>query len=221
MANRTFLELVNDVLLELREPTVTTWDENDYSTLIGRFVNKSKRAVENAWKWTALYNTYNIPMVASTVTYALTSTDERAEIMDVFNYSAGWRMSQASLAWMNSLYFEAGGAGVQSGRVDTWIHNGLDASGQTQIDVYPVPDTTDTVILNAWAPQADFTADADAILVPFRPVVETAIALARGERGEDGGISANEAISFAASSAADAIAIDAMKHPDTTMWEAV
>jgi hypothetical protein len=35
----TFLELINDVLIRLRETQVSTNAESSYSTLIGKFVN--------------------------------------------------------------------------------------------------------------------------------------------------------------------------------------
>ena len=45
----TYLELVNDVLLRLREQTVTTVSLTNYSQLIGKFVNDSKRQIEDAY----------------------------------------------------------------------------------------------------------------------------------------------------------------------------
>ncbi len=48
----TYLELINDVLIRLRETTVSTNAETTYSTLIGKFVNDAKRkaAAEEATK---------------------------------------------------------------------------------------------------------------------------------------------------------------------------
>ena len=41
----TYLELVNDVLVRLRETTVSTVTQTAYSSLIGKFVNDGKRQV--------------------------------------------------------------------------------------------------------------------------------------------------------------------------------
>ena len=60
----TFLELVNDVLIRLREPVVTTYNETTYSTLIAKFVNDTKRQVEDAFNWNALGQTITISTVA-------------------------------------------------------------------------------------------------------------------------------------------------------------
>lgn len=221
MATRTFLQLVNDVLEELREPAVAAWDENDYSTLIGRFVNDSKRAVENAHPWHALRDTFVIPTVAGTVTYAFTGTDERAQVMDAWNFTTGGEMTETTWRGMNQLYFGLGGAAVQEGSPDRWVHNGTDATGQSQVDVYPVPDAVESLKFTVYAPVPDFTADADICYIPHHPIVKTALALARGERGEDGGISTGEALNFAVSAAADAIALDAAKHSEDYVWSAV
>lgn len=50
----TYLELVNDVLIRLREQTVSTVSLTTYSTLIGKFVNDAKRQIEDAYDWNAL-----------------------------------------------------------------------------------------------------------------------------------------------------------------------
>ena len=47
----TYLELINDVLVRLREPTVSTNLETTYSTLLGKFVNDAKRQIEDAFAW--------------------------------------------------------------------------------------------------------------------------------------------------------------------------
>ena len=50
----TYLELVNDVLIRLREAEVETVSQTDYSKLIGKFVNDAKRQVEDAYSWNVL-----------------------------------------------------------------------------------------------------------------------------------------------------------------------
>ena len=50
----TYLQLVNSVLRRLRENEVASVTDNDYSKLIGEFVNDSNRLVEDAWDWSYL-----------------------------------------------------------------------------------------------------------------------------------------------------------------------
>ena len=64
----TVLELVNDVLVRLREPVVTTYNETTYSTLIAKFINDAKRQVEDAFSWNALGATITVTTAASTST---------------------------------------------------------------------------------------------------------------------------------------------------------
>jgi hypothetical protein len=50
------------------------------------------------------------------------------------------------------------------------------------------------------------------------PVIHLAIALLARERGETGGTSASEYFGIADNYLSDAIALDAQKHPDETIW---
>lgn len=58
---RTYLQLVNDVLIRLRESQVSTVQQTSYSALVGALVNDAKREVEDAWQWSQLldYLTFN------------------------------------------------------------------------------------------------------------------------------------------------------------------
>ena len=73
----TFLELVNDVLVRLREPVVTTYSETTYSTLIAKFINDAKRQVEDAFSWNALGTTITVTTVANTSSYSLTGAGQK------------------------------------------------------------------------------------------------------------------------------------------------
>jgi hypothetical protein len=59
----TYLELVNDVLVRLREQTVTTVGLTTYSSLIGKFVNDAKRQIEDAYDWNALGQTITVTTI--------------------------------------------------------------------------------------------------------------------------------------------------------------
>ena len=47
----TYLQLVNKVLVRLREDQVTSVASNDYSLLVGEFVAQAASEVEDAWNW--------------------------------------------------------------------------------------------------------------------------------------------------------------------------
>jgi hypothetical protein len=60
--------------------------------------------------------------------------------------------------------------------------------------------------------------DDDKLRIPSQPVIHTSIALLARERGETGGTSAAEYFAIADKYVSDAIALDAAKHPEETIW---
>jgi hypothetical protein len=60
----TYLELINSVLVRLREDTITASQVNSdpYYRSIGAWVNDAKDRVEDAWQWTALRGTDVVPL---------------------------------------------------------------------------------------------------------------------------------------------------------------
>ena len=56
----TYLELVNKVLIRLREDEVGSVNQTAYSKLVGEFVNDAARLVEDAWDWSALRTTLTV-----------------------------------------------------------------------------------------------------------------------------------------------------------------
>jgi len=53
-----YIQLVNDVLIRLREPEASSVSDNAYVKLIARFVNDSKRVVEDSYNWNAVLITF-------------------------------------------------------------------------------------------------------------------------------------------------------------------
>ena len=53
----TYIEIVNSVLVRLREEKVDSVNDTEYSSLIAQIVNVAKRDVENAYNWEALRKT--------------------------------------------------------------------------------------------------------------------------------------------------------------------
>ena len=60
---KTHKELVNNILIRLRERQVGTVNETAYSTLISVLVNDAKDFVQAAWQWSALRETITINTV--------------------------------------------------------------------------------------------------------------------------------------------------------------
>ena len=97
----TLLELVNDVLIRLREPVVTTYNETTYSTLVAKFVNDAKRQVEDAFGWNSLGQTITVTTVASTPSYSLTGAGQKFQVMDAINTTSNVGLTNITFVDMN------------------------------------------------------------------------------------------------------------------------
>jgi len=214
----TYLQLVNNVMRRLRENEVSTVDENNYSKLIGEYVNDAKRAVEDAWDWTALRSTITVTTSDAAYNYTLTDSQNRLKILNVINQTSKRFMEYRGSTWMDNAYLVVP---APAGSPTYYSFKGVDASGDNKVDFYPKPDGVYSIDFNVVLRTADFTADAQTLAVPSSPVVQLATALSARERGETGGTSAAELFALADSTLADAIAIDASQHPEETIWNAV
>ena len=207
----TYLQLVNKVLVRLRENEVSTVGENSYSKLIGEYVNDAKRSVENAWDWTGLRNTLTVDTQANVFNYVLTDTDNTIKILDVTNDSNNFFLQYRASQWFDNAFLDF--ASVPKGTSQYYSINGING-----VDLYPIPDKAYTLRFNVVLRTTDFTNDTDPLNIPFTPVVRLATALAARERGETVGTSAAELFALADASMADAIAMDAALHPEETIW---
>jgi len=86
------------------------------------------------------------------------------------------------------------------------------------VDIYPTPDAVYALKFNCVIPQATLSAGADILSVPAQPVRQLALAMAVRERGETGGITAQEHFALAEKYLNDAVAYDANLHPEETIW---
>ena len=207
----TYLQLVNKVLVRLRENEVATVSENNYSKLIGEYVNDAKRDVQNAWDWTGLRNTLTVDTQANVFNYVLTDADNTIKILDVTNDSQNCFLRYQTSRWFDEAFLDF--PSVPKGTTQFYSFNGING-----VDLYPIPDAEYTLRFNVVLRTKDFTADTDVLTVPSTPVIQLATAMAARERGETGGASAAELFAIADSTLADAIAMDAALHPEETIW---
>ena len=213
----TYLDLVNNVLRRMREEEVSSVSESTYSKMAGDFVNDAKKLVEAAWDWSALRTTLTITTSADIFNYVLVGSQNRIKALDVINDTSNFFMQYQPSSWFDDKYLNETPA---TGAPQYYTYNGIDSQGDSQIDVYPKPDGVYTLRFNCILRNEDLTADTDQLLIPHMPVVHMAIALLARERGETGGTSAPEYFGIADKYLSDAIALDAQKHPDETIWYA-
>ena len=211
----TYLQLVNSVLRRIREDEVSSVSQNNYSKLIGEFVNDAKRTVEDSYDWTALRTTLTVSTIDSVFNYTLIGSQNKMKILDVVNDTSNFFMQYKSSHWMNNAFLIDD---VPLGTPQFYSFNGVDANGDNGVDLYPKPDKVYQVRFNVVLRTHDFTADSDILAIPSSPVVQLATALGARERGETGGTSAAELFGLADRTLADAIAFDAAQHPEETIW---
>ena len=215
----TYLQAVNKVLVRLRESTVATVSETAYSALIGEFVNDAKRAVEDSWNWGALRTTLTVNTSTGVFNYVLTDSQQSITVLDVINDTSNWFMTPKTSSEFNNLFLNA--TAVPETSPKWYTFNGVDSNGDTAIDVYPIPNGAYDLRFNVVLRTADFESDADVFGVPTMPIIQLATAFGARERGETGGTSSQELFSIADNTLADAVAFDAARFSDETIWYTV
>ena len=218
----TYLDLVNKVLLRLRESTVSTvqgsGNSNTYPRLIGEFVNEAKSQVEAAWDWSALRTTLTLTTTSGVFNYELNGSQNNFKVLDVWNDSDDIEMQYKDATWFNREFLTAS---PQTGTPLYYNFNGVSADGDTQVDIYPIPNAVYALRFNVTQRNLPLSADSDSIVIPTRPVILLATAMAIEERGEDGGQQSMNAYAAAQSALSDEIALDAARHPEDTIWYSV
>jgi hypothetical protein len=220
MALPNYLSLVNDVLVRLREPEVTTVNENNLSKLIGKFINDSKRQVEDAYRWNALTNTLTATTAAGVFNYALVGTNHRFRVIEVYDNTSKNHLSNINTFSMTQKFLGSGDT-PQTGAPAYYNFNGIDSNGDTQVDLFPVPDKEYQIFFNIYDPQPDLAADSNTMKVPAEPVIQLTYARALVERGEDGGLQSSEAYDLFKQVLADYIAIESSRYVEEEAWVVV
>lgn len=211
----TYLNMVNKILKRLREREVSSVSESVYSRLIGVLVNDAKDTVENAWGWSGLRTTLSASTEFGVFNYVLTASGNRITILDVLNDTDDVFLNYITAHQMTQQYLIGT---PQVGSPIQYSFNGVDNNGDTQVDIYPKPDGVYNLRFNCVLRTADLVADSDTVLIPTQPIELLAYALAVEERGEDGGMNPVSVYARAKNALDDAIAIDAAKHPEETIW---
>jgi hypothetical protein len=214
----TYLQLINDVLVRLRETQVASNSATPYSTLIGRFVNDAKRQIEDSFSWNVLGQTITVTTTPGTYIYSLTGAGQKFQVMDVINVTNLTQMQNISFVEMNR--FQNLSAPV-SGQPNYYAFDGVDGNGDTKVVLFPRPDGVYTIPFSLTVPQAPLAADNTLVLVSDALVVQNAFARALVERGEDGGLNSSEAYQLYRGMLADQIALEGTRYPENQEFVAI
>lgn len=211
----TYLQMVNSVLRRLRETEVSSVADNAYSTMIGEFVNDSKRNVEDSYNWNALYDTLSATTTGDIFNYVLTGAGQRFRVVDVLNDTSNWFLKEQSTQWFDQQFLLTTPV---KGSPQYYNFNGVNSNGDTQVDLFPVPNGVYDVRFNVVLPQPPLVNNTDKVKVPAEPIVFLAYARALAERGEDGGLASNEAAALYRQSLADAIALESGRYGEESQF---
>lgn len=212
----TYLQIINKVLIRLRENQVSSVTQNAYSTLLGEFVNDSKREVENAWNWESLYTTINVTTVSGTQEYTIAGSGRRFRVSSVNDDTNDAALQNVQLSWIDH---QTQLATAQTGDPGFYAFSGSDGT-DTKVKFFPTPDATNTIKFNMYVPQVDLSGGSDVLTVDSDLVIQGALARAMVERGEDGGMTSSEQYQIFKSRLADMIAQEATRSNDSN-WVAV
>lgn len=214
----TYLQLINNVLIRLRETQVSTNNETAYSSLIGLFVNDAKRQIEDAFSWNVLVQTVNITTVAATYQYSMTGAGQKFQVQDVLNTTSNIGMQNISFVEMNRYQNLVP---TTNGIPQYYAFDGVDSSGDTKVLLFPRPDGVYNIPFSLTIPQAALSSDNTSVLVSDFLVVQNAYARALVERGEDGGLNSSEAYNLYKGMLADQIALEGTRYPENQEFVAI
>jgi len=212
----TYLEVVNKVLVRLRENEVSSLTETSYSKLIAELVNVVKREIENSWNWHCLRETLTATTSDGNFNYVLYGAGTTSRILNVYNDTDDIAMYPRSGEW-----FDRNMRMVDTVQKDSPMYyniNGVSTYGDMQIDFYPVPDGVYDIRINIAKQQDYLTTASENVLINPELLVEGVLARAISERGEDGGMPDQE-LRYR-NMLADLIAIEAGHRPFETIWSA-
>lgn len=214
----TYLQLINDVLIRLRETQVSTNAATPYSSLIGRFVNDAKRQIEDSFGWNVLGQTVAVTTTSGVFSYPLTGVGQKFQVVDAISISGNYGLRNIGSVEMNRYQSFAP---VGTGSPTEYVFDGVDSNGDAKVVVYPRPDAIYNLAFALTVPQAPLASDGTVVLVSDVLVVQNAYARALVERGEDQGLSSSEAYNLYRQMLADSIALEGTRFPEQQEFIAI
>jgi len=218
----TYRELINEVLIRLREETISSdWSGainnsstvSDYHKVIGALINDAKRSIESYHDWMTLRETADIATVDGTKNYSLSSGQE-FKVIDVINNATGNQLVQVSKAYLNRTRYPTD----PTGEPHYYGFNGADSSNNLKVDLSPVPTEVQTISFDIVKYQDVLTSASTVLKIPSKPVILGAFARAVSERGEDGGTQSSLAAQEAGAAISQAVIMDSGNAQYETDW---
>lgn len=190
----TFKDLINQVLIRLREDQITgNWDGDinssaltSYQKLIGALVNDSKAMVESKHDWIALRDDITLNVTNAGLSYfEFGGIGENTRFLDLINMTTGTRLAQVPRKDLHDSRYPTEDPRGEPTKYSLRGINTLD--GDMKIDFSPTSDKAYSFKFYVIRPQDSLSGYTDFLKTPSQPVILGAWARAIAERGEDGG----------------------------------
>lgn len=223
--SKTYLDLVNAVLIRLREDTIPTVQGQDdvVVNLVKEFINDAKKTVEDAHTWSALTHEWAVDLGAQPSSEGTLTGSFGNVIIDYLMTDKGDVLKNRPLSDINRRRILNGTTSTLAPTY--WAVSGKTVSGnqlRTNVRFDCLIDTSQSAITAyGYQPQAELSGDFDVLLVPAKPVIYLAEAMAARERGEVGGQSAGELMAIAERYISDSIAMDSTNSDLDNIWTTV
>lgn len=214
----TYLDIVNAVLVRLREDSVVTVESTDDPVvdLVKAYVNDAKRTVESAHTWSSLSSEWTFATVDGTDTYTING-GEHLDVIDVIYRADGQELKPMQIQELRKRALRDTG---KKNTPEYYAVSGRSADDYS-VRVHPKPDASHQYYVYGYKRQADLALDGDVLLIPAQPVIYLAYALASRERGETGAQMMPEIMGQAKQFLTDAIAKDATNSDLDNIWTSV
>lgn len=214
----TYLQIVNNVLLRLREDTVDTLSglSDPVAELVVEFVKDAYLLVSESHNWQVLRDEWEFDTSSGVAEYTLTSSSKPA-ILETLLSNEGTELQELPLSTIR----KRNARSTNLHPPTSYTVSGKTSDGGVKVTLYPIPDTLYTYTAYGWRSAPSLTSDSDVVLMAERAVMFYALANAMRERGEVGGQTAAEVLAVANRHLSDAIARDASLNDLDNVWESV
>ena len=203
----TYLEIVNKVLVLMREPFANTLKKGDdvVVDIVAQQVNDAKRSVESAHNWNVLRHEWTVLPAPGDSKVELAGTAGRGVVIEEIYGPTGDICKELPTRDIRRLM----NSGSTPGLVNSYAVSGVNPTTRNiEVQFHPEPQQVTSMKVYGWRKQPDLVLESDVLLVPAQPVIYMALALATRERGEVGGQTAAEIFGMAGEFLKDAIAQD-------------
>lgn len=214
----TYLELVNAVLVRMREDEVLTVQGSDdvVVNMVKEFVNDAKETCEQAHTWTGLSAEWLESTSTTSDKVTLTNSSVSVILDDVY-LDSGVELKEVPKSYLRKRALQGG----NSNDPRYYILDGTDNSNNVILRLWPAPQEVHTLHVYGYQSTPRLALDSDILKIPHNPVIYLAQAMASRERGEDGSLQASELLGLAKQYLSDAIAQDATNNDAENIWTTI